>query len=75
MANPTRATQGEVKLEKSHMGDDASASVCRPAVRTHSLIKGFVVDLNEFEPKIQKLLDDHVVAMPAEIIIPLVNIK
>lgn len=34
-----------------------------------------VVDLNEFEPKIQKLLDDHVVAMPAEIIIPLVNIN
>ena len=27
------------------------------------------VDLKEFEPKIQKLLDDHVVAMPAETII------
>jgi len=34
-----------------------------------------VVDLQEFEPKIQKLLDDHVVAMPAEIIIALVNIN
>lgn len=33
------------------------------------------VDLTEFEPKIQKLLDDHVVAMPAETIIPLVNIN
>lgn len=33
------------------------------------------VDLKEFEPKIQKLLDDHVVAMPAEIIIALVNIN
>ena len=34
-----------------------------------------VVDLKEFEPKIQKLLDDHVVAMPAETIIALVNIN
>lgn len=34
-----------------------------------------VVDLKEFEPKIQKLLDDHVVAMPAETIINLVNIN
>lgn len=33
------------------------------------------VDLKEFEPKIQKLLDDHVVAMPAETIIALVNIN
>jgi type I restriction enzyme, R subunit len=33
------------------------------------------VDLKEFEPKIQKLLDDHVVAMPAETIIELVNIN
>ncbi len=33
------------------------------------------VDLMEFEPKIQKLLDDHVVALPAEIIIELVNIN
>jgi type I restriction enzyme, R subunit len=33
------------------------------------------VDLKEFEAKIQKLLDDHVVAMPAETIIHLVNIN
>ena len=33
------------------------------------------VDLREFEPKIQKLLDDHVVAMPAEAIIEVVNIN
>lgn len=33
------------------------------------------VDLKEFEPKIQKLLDDHVVALPAETIIALVNIN
>jgi type I restriction enzyme R subunit len=33
------------------------------------------VDLKEFEPKIQKLLDDHVVAMPAQTIIELVNIN
>lgn len=33
------------------------------------------VDVKEFEPKIQKLLDDHVVAMPAETIIELVNIN
>ena len=34
-----------------------------------------VVDIKEFEPKIQQLLDDHVVAMPASIIIQLVNIN
>jgi len=33
------------------------------------------VDVKEFEPKIQKLLDDHVTAKPAEIIINLVNIN
>jgi type I restriction enzyme R subunit len=33
------------------------------------------VDLKEFEPKIQKLLDDHVVAMPVETIIEIVNIN
>ena len=33
------------------------------------------VDIAEFEPKIQKLLDDHVVAMPAETIIELININ
>ncbi|MGO6710514.1 type I restriction endonuclease subunit R [Rhizobium leguminosarum] len=33
------------------------------------------VDLREFEPKIQKLLDDHVVALPAETIIEMVNIN
>jgi len=33
------------------------------------------IDVREFEPKIQKLLDDHVVAMPAETIIEVVNIN
>lgn len=33
------------------------------------------VDVKEFEPKIQKLLDDHVTASPAEIIIEAVNIS
>ncbi|CAA7619550.1 type I restriction endonuclease subunit R [Magnetospirillum sp. SS-4] len=33
------------------------------------------VDVKEFEPKIQKLLDDHVVALPAETIIEMVNIN
>lgn len=33
------------------------------------------IDVREFEPKIQKLLDDHVVAMPAETIIDIVNIN
>ena len=33
------------------------------------------VDVKEFEPKIQKLLDDHVTAKPAETIIPAVNIN
>ncbi|MBN4016435.1 type I restriction endonuclease subunit R [Rhodospirillaceae bacterium AH-315-P19] len=33
------------------------------------------VDVKEFEPKIQKLLDDHVIAMPAETIIDIVNIN
>ena len=32
------------------------------------------VDIKEFEPKIRRLLDDHVVAMPAETIIQLVDI-
>jgi type I restriction enzyme R subunit len=34
-----------------------------------------VVDIKEFEPKIQKLLDDHIVALPAQTIIELVNIN
>jgi len=34
-----------------------------------------IVDVKEFEPKIQKLLDDHVVALPAEVIIEMVNIN
>ena len=34
-----------------------------------------IVDIKEFEPKIQKLLDDNVVAMPAETIIEMVNIN
>ena len=34
-----------------------------------------IVDMKEFEPKIQKLLDDHVVAMPAEVVVELVNIN
>lgn len=33
------------------------------------------LDVKEYEPKIQKLLDDHVVAMPAEVIIELLNIN
>jgi type I restriction enzyme R subunit len=33
------------------------------------------VNLREFEPKIQKLLDDHVVASPAQTIIEVVNIN
>ncbi len=33
------------------------------------------IDMREFEPKIQKLLDDHVTAKPAEVIIELVNIN
>lgn len=33
------------------------------------------VDIKEFEPKIQKLLDDHVTAKPAEVIIEAVNIN
>jgi type I restriction enzyme R subunit len=34
-----------------------------------------IVNMKEFEPKIQKLLDDHVVAMPAEVVVELVNIN
>lgn len=34
-----------------------------------------IVDLREYEPKIQRLLDDHVTAMPAETIVELVNIN
>ena len=34
-----------------------------------------VVDMKEYEPKVQKLLDDHVIAMPATRIIEAVNIN
>ncbi|WP_298861531.1 HsdR family type I site-specific deoxyribonuclease [uncultured Microbacterium sp.] len=34
-----------------------------------------IIDLQDFEPKIQKLLDDHVSALPAETIIRLVDIN
>ncbi|TFB56748.1 type I restriction endonuclease subunit R [Cryobacterium tagatosivorans] len=34
-----------------------------------------VVDLHDYEPRIQKLLDDHVTALPAEVIIGLVNVN
>jgi type I restriction enzyme R subunit len=34
-----------------------------------------VVDIKEYEPKVQKLLDDHVIALPAETIIKPVNIN
>lgn len=33
------------------------------------------VDLSDFEPKIRTLLDDHVVALPAETVVRLVNIN
>jgi len=33
------------------------------------------VDLRDYEPRIQKLLDDHVAAMPAEVVIELININ
>ncbi|HTX13789.1 MAG TPA: type I restriction enzyme endonuclease domain-containing protein, partial [Candidatus Baltobacteraceae bacterium] len=33
------------------------------------------VDLKEFEPKIQQLLDDHVVALPAQVVVEPVNIN
>lgn len=32
------------------------------------------VDVREFEPKIKRLLDDHVAAMPVETVVPLVDI-
>lgn len=34
-----------------------------------------IVDVKEFEPKISRLLDDHVVALPAETVIGLININ
>lgn len=34
-----------------------------------------VVSLHDYEPKIQRLLDDHVTAMPAEVIIEILNIN
>lgn len=33
------------------------------------------VDLRDYEPKIQKLLDDHVQALPADVIIPELNLN
>jgi type I restriction enzyme R subunit len=34
-----------------------------------------IVDIKEFEPKIQKLLDDHIIATPAQTIVAAVNIN
>lgn len=34
-----------------------------------------IVDIKEFEPKIQKLLDDHVIANPARVVVEEVNIN
>ena len=34
-----------------------------------------IVDIKEFEPKIQKLLDDHIIANPAQVIVEAVNIN
>ncbi len=34
-----------------------------------------IIDIKEFEPKIQKLLDDHIIATPARIIVEQVNIN
>lgn len=34
-----------------------------------------IIDIKEFEPKIQKLLDDHIIATPAQITVPQVNIN
>ncbi|MGE0190141.1 MAG: type I restriction endonuclease subunit R [Steroidobacteraceae bacterium] len=34
-----------------------------------------IVDIKEFEPKIQKLLDDHIIATPAQIVVEEVNIN
>lgn len=62
--------------------DDARVSTLKRDWKQFSELKRSVqlryqetVDLREFEPKIQKLLDDHVVAMPAETIIEMVNIN
>ncbi|MEN5059986.1 HsdR family type I site-specific deoxyribonuclease [Luteimonas sp. TWI1416] len=62
--------------------DDARVSALKRDWKQFSELKRSVqiryqetVDIREFEPKIQKLLDDHVVAMPAETIIEMVNIN
>jgi hypothetical protein len=34
-----------------------------------------IVDIKEFEPKVQKLLDDHVIVLPAETIIKPIDIN
>lgn len=34
-----------------------------------------IVDIKEFEPKIQKLLDDHIIATPAQVVVEEVNIN
>jgi type I restriction enzyme R subunit len=44
-------------------------------IRTVQLRYQETIDVREFEPKIQKLLDDHVLAMPAVTVIEMVNIN
>ena len=34
-----------------------------------------IVDIKEFEPKIQKLLDDHIISAPAQVVVEMVNIN
>ena len=62
--------------------DDAKIDVMKRDWLTFSELRHSVrlryqetIDVREFEPKIQKLLDDHVVAMPAETVVEPVNIN
>ncbi len=55
--------------------DDGVSSMAAATSRSVQLRYQETVDVREFEPKIQKLLDDHVVALPAETIIEVVNIN
>ena len=61
----------EHEVEK-YRGDWKQFTALRRAVQ---LRYQEIVDLREYEPKIQRLLDDHVTAMPAETIVDLVNIN
>ena len=78
-----RCLRVSLSFEKIHaVYDDAKIDEMKRDWLTFSELRRSVrlrfqetIDVREFEPQIRKLLDDHVVAMPAETVIEPVNIN